>query len=200
MAGAFLELILVICQNVSMVRLAVARPPARPSTAHQVARQERMLRAAARLGSRLPLDRVQMAEVAAEAGVAIGTLYRYYPSKHHLFAGLLTARMSGLEPPTARGPAGAADLVGGACRALLARPLLARAMITSVNVVRAGQAAQGDTTLRDLIAMVAGTDDLALARIIEQTAYGVLTWAAAGEVTPQQAEADIRRACALLLA
>ena len=162
-----------------------------------------MLRAAARLGSRLPLERVQMSEVAAEADVALGTLYRYYPSKHHLFAGLLMSRMSELTPPAGRGAEAVADLLGGACRALLARPLLATAMITSVNVVRAGQAAraaQGDTTLRDLIAAVAGTDDLDLARIVEQTAYGVLTWAAAGEVAREQAEADVRRACALLLA
>ena len=59
-----------------------------------------MLRAAARLGSRLPLERVQMAEVAAEADVALGTLYRYYPSKHHLFAGLLLTRITELAPPT----------------------------------------------------------------------------------------------------
>lgn len=159
-----------------------------------------MLRAAARLGSRLPLERVQMSEVAAEADVALGTLYRYYPSKHHLFAGLLMTRMAELEAPTGRGADAVADLLGGACRALLARPLLAGAMITSVNVVRAAQSAQGETTLRDLIALVAGTDDLDLARIVEQTAYGVLTWAAAGEIGPTQAEADVRRACRLLLA
>ena len=183
-----------------MPRLSAPRPPARPSTGEQHARQERMLRAAARLGSRLPLDRVQMSEVASEAGVALGTLYRYYPSKHHLFAGLLMSRMAELEPPSTPGAEGVAELMGGACRALLARPLLANAMITSVNVVRAGQDAQGDTRLRDLIARVAGTDDLALARIVEQTAYGVFTWAAAGEITAEQAERDVRRACSLLLA
>jgi AcrR family transcriptional regulator len=183
-----------------MPRLSVARPPARPSTGEQHARQERMLRAAARLGSRLPLDRVQMAEVAAEADVALGTLYRYYPSKHHLFAGLLMSQVSRLEPPAASGAEGVAELLGGACHALLARPLLAQAMITSVNVVRAAQTAQGETMLRDLVAAVAGTEDLALARIVEQTAYGVLTWAAAGEISPDEAEADIRRACSLLLA
>ena len=183
-----------------MPRLSLVRPPARPSTGEQHARQERMLRAAARLGSRLPLDRVQMAEVAAEADVALGTLYRYYPSKHHLFAGLMMTRMAELAPPAARGPDAVADLLGGACRALLARPLLAAAMITSVNVVRAGRSAQGETTLRDLIALVAGIEDLDLARIVEQTAYGVFTWAAAGEIAPDQAEADVRRACRLLLA
>jgi len=160
-----------------------------------------MLRAAARLGSRLPLERVQMSEVATEAGVALGTLYRYYPSKHHLFAGLLLSRTSQLATPDTTGAGGVADLLGGACHAVLARPLLAKAMIASINVVRAGQQdPQGDTGLRDLIAQVAGTDDLALARIVEQTTYGVLTWAAAGEIPPEQAEADIRRACSLLLA
>jgi len=183
-----------------MPRLSIARPPARPSTDGQHARRERMLRAAARLGSRLPLERVQMSEVATEAGVALGTLYRYYPSKHHLFAGLLMTRMSQLDAPLGRGPEAVADVLTGACRALLARPRLARAMLTSVNMVRAEQPAQGETGLRDLIAEVAGTDDLALARIVEQTAYGVLTWAAAGEITADQAEADLRRACALLLA
>lgn len=182
-----------------MPRLSVARPPARPSTGEQHARQERMLRAAARLGSRLPLDRVQMSEVATEAGVALGTLYRYYPSKHHLFAGLLMSRMALLEPPAETGALGVADLMGDACRALLTRPLLASAMITSVNVVRAAESTPSDTRLRDLIARVAGTDDVDLARIVEQTAYGVFTWAAAGEITAEQAEADVRRACGLLL-
>jgi AcrR family transcriptional regulator len=182
-----------------MPRVSIARAPARPSTDGQHARRQRMLRAAARLGSRLPLERVQMAEVATEAGVALGTLYRYYPSKHHLYAGLLMTRMAELEPPPGRGPDGVADLLADACRALLARPRLARAMLTSVNVVRAEQKPQGETGLRDLIAEVAGTDDVALARIIEQTAYGVLTWAAAGEITAEQAETDLRRACRLLL-
>jgi AcrR family transcriptional regulator len=159
-----------------------------------------MLLAAARLGSQLPLERVQMAEVATEAGVALGTLYRYYPSKHHLFAGLLMSRVGGLQAPAGRGPDAVADLLTGACRALLARPRLARAMLTSINMVRAEQKAQGETGLRDLIAEVAGTDDIDLARILEQTTYGVLTWAAAGEISAAQAEADIRRACALLLA
>lgn len=183
-----------------MPRLSVARPPARPSTGEQHARQERMLRAAARLGSRLPLDRVQMSEVATDAGVALGTLYRYYPSKHHLFAGLLMSQMGALRPPATTGADGVAELLGDACRALLDRPLLAKAMLTSINVVRAEQSAQGETSLRDLIADVAGIDDLDLARIVEQTAYGVFTWAAAGEISAEQAEADVRRACGLLLA
>ena len=43
-------------------------------------------------------------------------------------------------------------------------------------------------------------DDLRLARLVEQCAYGVLTWAVAGEITREEAVADVRRACLLLLA
>ena len=67
-----------------------------------------MLLAAAQLGAQQGLDEVQMAQVADRAGVALGTLYRYYPSKHHLFAALLTMRTAELAAPAGRGP--------GACR------------------------------------------------------------------------------------
>jgi AcrR family transcriptional regulator len=144
-----------------------------------------------------------MSEVAAAAGVALGTLYRYYPSKHHLFAGLMYDRVAELRP-RGSGVVGVEALLVGAARALLSRPRLARAMLTSVNVVRAEQGAQGDTVLRDLILDVAGvsepTDaDRDLARILEQTTFGVLTWAATGEISAEQADRDIRRATSLLL-
>lgn len=34
-------------------------------------------------------DQIQMRDTAADAGVALGTLYRYFSSKDHLFAALL---------------------------------------------------------------------------------------------------------------
>lgn len=189
-----------------MPRISEPRPPAEPSTSGQLERQARLLRAAAHLGAAKGLDGVQMAEVAQEAGVALGTVYRYYPSKHHLFAALLAGRVSGQAAPPVTGDAVAdvVELVTTACRAMLRRPLLAHAMITSVNVVRACSGARGDATFRDQIVRAAGIeepsyDDLQLARLVEQCAYGVLTWAVAGESTAEEAEADLRRACALLL-
>ena len=192
-----------------MVRLSVVRPAAAPMTSLQRDRVDRMLLVAARLGAGRGLDEVQMGEVAAEAGVALGTLYRYFPTKHHLFAGVLAAAVRAVRAPArAAGNDDAeavAELMAVACRSMLASPLLARAMITSVNAVRVGSGAQGDTTFRDLIVEVAGRtspsdDDLRLARLVEQCAYGVLTWAVAGECTPEEAEDDVRRACLLLLA
>lgn len=192
-----------------MPRIAEVRPPALPTTPVQQERCDRALAAAARLGAVHGLEHVQMQEVAAEAGIALGTLYRYYPSKHHLFAGVLQRNVAGLRgapPPTDDDPALAvADLMAAACRSMLRRPLLARAMITSVNAVRSAVTTPADTAVRDRIIAVAGigdpsADDLRLARLIEQCAYGVLTWAVAGESTAAEAEEDIRRACLLLCA
>jgi AcrR family transcriptional regulator len=57
---------------------------ARATPASQVARRERILDAAAELASEGGWDAVQMREVAERAEVALGTLYRYFPSKVHL--------------------------------------------------------------------------------------------------------------------
>ncbi|MEW5535778.1 TetR family transcriptional regulator, partial [Streptomyces virginiae] len=46
--------------------------------------RRRILHASAQLASRGGFDAVQMREVAEAAGVALGTLYRYFPSKVHL--------------------------------------------------------------------------------------------------------------------
>lgn len=55
-----------------------------PSTPSQRARQERILAVAVELAGEGGYDAVQMREVAERAGVALGTLYRYFPSKKHL--------------------------------------------------------------------------------------------------------------------
>ena len=52
--------------------------------ASQLARRERILDAAMELAAEGGYDAVQMREVAERADVALGTLYRYFPSKVHL--------------------------------------------------------------------------------------------------------------------
>lgn len=191
-----------------MPRVAQGRSPATPITPQQQQRCDRALTAAARLGALRGLDHVQMTEVAAEANIAVGTLYRYFPSKHHLFAGVLSRSVDTLNDPRPESadPAQAvADFMAGACRSMLRHPLLARAMITSINAVRSEYGSPADSTMRDRILAVAGMSnptesDLRLARLVEQCAYGVLTWAVAGELEPAEAEADLRRACLLLCA
>ncbi|HEX6524415.1 MAG TPA: TetR/AcrR family transcriptional regulator [Streptosporangiaceae bacterium] len=69
--------------------LQIAGPPA-PETLRrdQFARRQRIVRAALRalasVGS--DYDQVKISEVARDSGVALGTLYRYFASKEHLFA------------------------------------------------------------------------------------------------------------------
>ena len=50
----------------------------------QAARTDRMIRAAIELAGQGGYEAVQMREVARMAGVALATLYRYYPSKNEL--------------------------------------------------------------------------------------------------------------------
>jgi AcrR family transcriptional regulator len=57
--------------------------------ASQAARRERILDAAMELASDGGWDAVQMREVAERAEVALGTLYRYFPSKVHLLVSVL---------------------------------------------------------------------------------------------------------------
>jgi AcrR family transcriptional regulator len=61
----------------------------REAPAAQVARRERILDAAVELASEGGYDAVQMREVAERAEVALGTLYRYFPSKVHLLVSAL---------------------------------------------------------------------------------------------------------------
>jgi AcrR family transcriptional regulator len=64
--------------------MATSTAATRTPPASQLARRERILDAAVELASDGGYDAVQMREVADRADVALGTLYRYFPSKVHL--------------------------------------------------------------------------------------------------------------------
>ena len=66
-----------------------ARVPAVAGSAGQRARRRRIVVAAQELLEEREYDRIQMRDVADRAGVALGTLYRYFPSKEQLFANVL---------------------------------------------------------------------------------------------------------------
>jgi TetR/AcrR family transcriptional regulator, cholesterol catabolism regulator len=58
-------------------------------------RRDRIVRAAVRLMVDVDYHKIQVRDVADEAGVALGTLYRYFTSKDHLFACALVEWASG---------------------------------------------------------------------------------------------------------
>ena len=191
-----------------MARIGTPRKPGQASTPRQQARIAAILEAADRLGAVHGLERVQMSDIAAEAGVALGTLYRYYPTKHHLYAASLHASIQSMpesggipdDPVTA-----ICDFLGDAAERLLAQPPLARAMLVSINAIRSSADAPADLSMRERILAEAGiaeptAEDHRLTRMVEQCMYGILTWATAGQLDTDSAVADVRYACRLLLA
>nr|WP_202505683.1 TetR family transcriptional regulator [Amycolatopsis rubida] len=199
--------------GVAVPRVAENRAPATPSSPAQQERYRRILRAAADHGAEHGLDRIQMLDVARDAGVAIATLYRYFPSKTILFTALLHSQIEQLDRnsvPVEPGqePAEAvARVLVEAARRLLERPRLAQAMLQSNNATVAGESPTMAAAVEfaDLILRVAGVaeageHDRRLVRLIEQTWYGVLTSQLNGHITAEEAEADTVLACRLLLA
>ena len=117
---------------------------------HLAAREQAILAAATGIAAESGMGAVQIAAVAARAGIAAGTVYRYFPSKIDLIADLIAAvaarelaamRAAGESAP---GPlsALAAAIATFAARALHARRLTwavtGEPVETQVNVLRLG--------------------------------------------------------------
>ncbi|GLY73004.1 TetR family transcriptional regulator [Actinoallomurus iriomotensis] len=109
----------------------------RSRSQHQ--RRKRILQAAAALASRGGVEAMQMRTVAERAGVALGTLYRYFPSKMDLVVAVVNEEIDTLEasldrrPPRSGTPAGrAVEALMRATRGLMREPELADALIRSL--------------------------------------------------------------------
>ncbi|MEW2356954.1 TetR family transcriptional regulator [Spirillospora sp. NPDC029432] len=109
----------------------------RSRSQHQ--RRRRIVQAGAALASRGGVEAMQMRTVAERAGVALGTLYRYFPSKMDLVVAVVSEELNLLEasierrPPRAEDPARRAiDVLMRACRGLMREPELAEALIRSL--------------------------------------------------------------------
>lgn len=156
-----------------------------------------------------------MQEVARAADVALATLYRYFPSKMHLFVGVLLEAIErfgadlAAQPHPGEPPAAAATRVlVAAQRTLLARPRLAHAMLTSANTADASVVP--DVALLEerfagvLLAVTspAAHDDAARERVrlLMELWFGVLTSVLLRRIDVALAESDLARGCQLLLA
>lgn len=99
-------------------------------------RRDRIVQAGLTLLKTNEHHQIQMKDVAAEAGVALGTVYRYFQSKDHLFAEVLAAWGSQLrtnvERKPLRGETNAerlTDVLHRSMRAFQAWPQLARVVM-----------------------------------------------------------------------
>lgn len=197
-----------------MPRLSDARPPAEPSSQGQKDRYDRMLRAAVKLGSQQDFERVQMQDVAAESEVAIATLYRYFPSKVHLFVGVMRAELEKVDPTQLAVHEGqdlgevVTALLMGFTREMDANRRLSMSMIQSI-ILSEGLDSPDSAVIEEaflaLLLRVAGwhaaptEDQRRRCWLVIQCWFGVLVTTLSGNRPLEAAEADVRRACELLL-
>ncbi|WP_343240112.1 helix-turn-helix domain-containing protein [Streptomyces sp. SID12488] len=201
-----------------MARPAEVRQPAAPVSSRQAARQVRILRAASELGAREGLARVQMQDVAREAGVAIATLYRYFPSKPYLFLSVLEWHIEQFlgcrdaTPPAADGNDPATEVARTLVTLsgkLLASPLLAAAVALSSFTEYASvvptrfdivERALGQRLLYLLGCRADAETARSRVRLLVYSWWGLFVAMLTEEITTEQAEADLHLAARLIAA
>ncbi|MCT9077471.1 TetR/AcrR family transcriptional regulator [Streptomyces fulvoviolaceus] len=194
------------------------RQPAAPVSGRQVARRIRILRAASELAARDGLAGIQMQDVAKEASVALGTLYRYFPSKPYLFAAVFEWHIETIleghgadtvVDATADRAAEVADTLIALSVKLLDSPLLASATALSAFSEYAAvtptrfeivESCLGQTLLRVLGVDEVREQDRSVVRLLIYSWWGLFVAMLTEELTARQAESDLRLAARLILA
>lgn len=176
-------------------------------------RRGRMIEAAIELAVVGGYDAVQMRDVAARAEVALGTLYRHFPSKDHLLlatlaeqAGMLRDRVA-QRPPVGPTPADRmADVLGRASRSLARRPELTAALVTSLSSPEPDTATAKhavEEILRSIITSAidggAVIDPDGVVRVLGYVWLAVLSAWVGGTLDTDQMTCDLESAARLLL-
>ncbi len=151
------------------------------SSAAQRERRQRILDATLTLASRGGYDAVQMRAVADRAGVALGTLYRYFPSKIHLLVSGLARefernqeKLDRLTIPGDTPYERMLFVLGRITRAMQREPMLTEAMTRAFMFADPSAAAEVNTVARLMERMLTGAmhegeptaDEIAIARVI----------------------------------
>jgi len=177
-----------------------------------------MLNAAMKLASDGGYEAVQMREVADDAGVALGTLYRYFPSKVHLLVAALASQFEQAEAITERRPIvgdtaheRVMKILGGTTVSLQKQPQLTEAMVRAFMFADAsvlGEIEQVGNRLTRMIARaIAGSPDhgeateeeAAIIRVIADVWMSALVSWANGRSGAAEVEKSIDVAVRLLL-
>ncbi|MEV5019231.1 TetR family transcriptional regulator [Streptomyces sp. NPDC053780] len=188
--------------------------PSPPLTERQRERRRRILRATARLACRGGFEAVQMREVAESSQVALGTLYRYFPSKVHLLVATMHDQLERLHGTLRKSPP-AGDTAGDrvaqtlmrAFGALQREPRLAEAMARALTFADRSVSPEVDQVSRQTTAIIldaiGGMEDatpaqLSAVRVIEHTWLSTLITWLAGRASLTQVRVDIETVCRLL--
>ncbi|MCD0482529.1 TetR family transcriptional regulator [Streptacidiphilus sp. ASG 303] len=185
-----------------------------PLTGRQEERRRRILEAAAALACRGGFDAVQMREVAEGSGVALGTLYRYFPSKTHLLVAVMEDRLQLMRdrlrrrPPAGDDPAArVADVLMRAFHRLQREPRLAEAMVRALTSADRSAGAEADRVGRLTTAVVVdamGLDrpptagELAAVRVVGHTWQSALVSWLSGRSSIAEVRGDLETAARLL--
>ncbi|MER8182759.1 TetR family transcriptional regulator [Kitasatospora sp. NPDC094015] len=180
----------------------------------QAERRRGILRAATALAARGGYEAVQMREVAESAQVALGTLYRYFPSKVHLLVAVMQVQLGALhEQVRRRPPAGAdpaarvAEALTTAFHALQREPRLAEAMVRALSFADRSVGHEVDEVSRLTSAIVLASAALpdpptpeqqAALRVIGHTWHATLLAWLSGRASLTEVRADLHTAARLL--
>jgi AcrR family transcriptional regulator len=150
-------------------------------TAAQRDRRKRILDATLALASKGGYDAVQMRAVAEKADVALGTLYRYFPSKIHLLVSALNRELERIQEKLERTAIPGDDpqdrmvfVLGRITRAMQREPQLTEAMTRAFMFADPSAAAEVNAVARMMEEMFTramhdgepSADDKAIARVI----------------------------------
>ncbi len=181
---------------------------------NQAARRRRVLDAALRLAERGGFDGVQMRDVAAEADVALGTVYRYFTSKERLLLEAMVEQIGALadrleaDPPHGDTPADrVVDVLARATGSLQRHPEVTAAMVRACG---SAQPSEADMVRRVTEAMTGiitaamhegrpSPRDLAVARALQQVWLSSLVGWVGGVDEAARVTADLDAAAHLLL-
>lgn len=181
---------------------------------NQAARRRRVIDATLELAAGGGFDAVQMRDVAAEAGVALGTVYRYFESKERL---LLEANLEQTEELARRlaerPPAGATaadrvvDVLRRATRAQTRRPEATAAMVRALGSARPDEADAVARVSEAMAAIITGAmhpgrptgRDRSVARILSQVWLSSLIGWVGGVDGPDVVGDDLETAARLLI-
>jgi TetR/AcrR family transcriptional regulator, cholesterol catabolism regulator len=183
-------------------------------SAAQRDRRKRILDATLALASKGGYDAVQMREVAERADVALGTLYRYFPSKIHLLVGALTVELERMQEKLDRKPIPGdtpADrmlyVLSRATRTMQRDPMLAEAMTRAFMFADPSAAAEVNSVARLMEGMLTAAmhdgeptaDERAIARIIGDVWLSNLVAWVTRRASADDVQAHLELAARLLL-
>ncbi|MEO6468202.1 MAG: TetR family transcriptional regulator [Acidimicrobiia bacterium] len=180
----------------------------------QAARRRRVIDATLELAAGGGFDAVQMRDVATEAGVALGTVYRYFESKERL---LLEANLEQVEtlrlrlserPPTGETSADrVVDVLRRATRTQTRRPEATAAMVRALGSARREESDAVARVSEAMTAIITGAmhegepsdRDRSVARVLSQVWLSSLIGWVGGVDGPEVVGDDLERAARMLI-